>query len=317
VAKTKMKSRRHTPPGRVVQAPKKREAQRRAPSWSYAVGALFLAAAIVSGVFLLARDKGQPGSEAPASSTGLPDTPDYHSLLVAPSDPAHLLLGTHAGLYESRDGGRHWNEAALADQDAMNLARGSGGTVWTARHNVFAKSTDGGTTWSDVRPPGLPSLDIHGFAVDPTKPQRLYAAVAGKGLYRSADGGRSFTRVSAEVGGAVMALAITPDGRIFAGDMEQGLLASSDGGTSWRVVLRAPVMGLAVNPADSNTIVAGGPGILLSTDGGGKWREIRAVGQGVGPVAWSQSEPDVGYAVGFDRLLYRTGDRGDTWQPVG
>jgi photosystem II stability/assembly factor-like uncharacterized protein len=316
VAKTKSKARRQAARPRSVQAPKKRQEERRVPSWTYALGAAALVAAIAGGAFLLGRDGAQSGGEGPAASTGLPNTPDYHSLLVAPSDARHVLLGTHAGLYESRDAGRTWKKVALAGQDAMNLARSDGQTIWTAGHNVLAKSADGGTTWSDVRPQGLPSLDIHGFAVDPSNPKRLYAAVAGEGLYRSDNGGQSFDLVSSEVGGAVFALAVTPDGRILAGDQRQGLLASDDGGKSWTSVARAAILGLAINPADPETIAAGGPGVLLSTDGGRNWRQVLAISQGVGPVAWSQSDPDVGYAVGFDRVFYRTRDRGRTWRAV-
>lgn len=316
MAKTKTKTRREATRPRPVQAPKKRRDASRVPRWAYGLGSVALIALIAGGAFLLAKTQAESGSDGPAASTGLPNAPDYHSLLVAPTDTNHVLLGTHAGLYESRDGGRSWTKAALPGQDAMNLAVSEGETVWTAGHNVFAKSTDGGATWTDARPEGLPSLDLHGFAVDPNDPATLFAAVAGEGLYRSEDGGESFASVSSEVGGAVMALAVTDDRRILAGDMEQGLLASEDGGKTWRSVAQAAVMGLAINPADPQTIVAGGPGILLSNDGGASWRQALALGQGAGPVAWSASDPDVGYAVGFDRQLYRTDDRGRSWRAV-
>src|SRR6266545_2614537 len=226
---TKSKSRRKPPSKRPIQAPKKKVEARRVPRWLWALVTGLLIAGIATGAFLLAKDQPQSGGDGPAAATGgLPNTPDYHSLLVAPSNPEHVLLGTHAGLYESSDGGRDWQRAALEGQDAMNLARSEGKTVWTAGHNVFARSTDGGATWTDVRPEGLPSLDLHGFAVDPT-----------------------------------------------------------------------------------------GPGILLSRDGGRTWDEVLALAEGAGPVAWSPSDLDVGYAVGFDRVLYRTSDRGQSWQPVG
>jgi photosystem II stability/assembly factor-like uncharacterized protein len=197
----------------------------------------------------------------------------------------------------------------------MSLSRSEGTTVWTAGHNVLAKSADGGETWGDVRPDGLPSLDIHGFALDP-RDGTLWAAVAGEGLYRSTDGGESFELVSEEVGGNVMALAVTPEGRLLAGDMQEGLLASEDEGLDWRVAEPTAVMGLAVNPDDPAVVLAAGEGVLRSTDGGASWDQVLRLAQGAGPVAWSASEPDVGYVVGFDRLLYRTGDRGASWQPV-
>jgi Photosynthesis system II assembly factor YCF48 len=224
--------------------------------------------------------------------------------------PEHILLGTHAGLYESTDGGRDWRQVALVGQDAMNLARSEGETVWTAGHNVLARSSDGGATWSDVRPQGLPSLDIHGFAVDP-RDQALWAAVAGQGLYRSTDGGATFALVSKQVGGSVMALAVTPEGRVLAGDMQQGLLASENEGEDWRVAASAAVMGLAINPEDPTIVLAAGPGILRSSDGGSTWQPVLQLGEGAGPVAWSSSDADVGYAVGFDRTLTARGTAGD------
>jgi len=277
---------------------------------------LWVAVGLVAAVIAAVAVATQRGGGRAAASAGLPNTPDYHSLLVDPTNSRKLVLGTHAGLYVSSDGGRHWRFDALAGNDAMNLARPGGDTIWLAGHEVFKKSSDGGATWRDVRPAGLPSLDIHGFAVDPRNPSTLYAAVAGQGLYRSRDGGRSFSLASDQVGGSVMALAVVPDGRILAGDMRQGLLQSSDGGASWKQTLRAQLMGLAVNPSDPKRLLAAGAGIALSTDGGRSWRSVLDLADGVGPVAWSQSNPKLAYAVAFNRTLYRSGDGGASWQPV-
>jgi photosystem II stability/assembly factor-like uncharacterized protein len=256
------------------------------------------------------------GSSGSRSRSGLPNTPDYHSLLVDRADPQKLTLGTHDGLYVSTDGGAHWRPDALAGSDAMNLAQPTSATVWLAGHEVFKQSRDNGKTWSDVRPSGLPSLDIHGFAVDPRYPLILYAALAGQGLYRSVDGGRSFQAVSHVVGGSVMALALLGDGTILAGDMAQGLLASRDGGTSWRKLLAAQVMGLAVNPQQPQRVLASGGGIALSTDGGTSWRSVIDLPSGAGPIAWSSSNSKLAYAVGLDRVFYRSTDAGGSWQPV-
>jgi photosystem II stability/assembly factor-like uncharacterized protein len=286
------------------------------PGWlNRSLTALALFAGLLALATFVSRTRSGEAVRPPA--VGLPRTPDYHSLLVDDNDGRHLWLGTHLGLYESTDGGRSWRAAGLEGRDVMNLTRGRDGTLWATGHNVAATSRDEGRTWVDLRPRGLPSLDIHGFAVDPKNPKRLYAAIAGQGLYRSDDGGQSFKLLSSTVGGAVFALAVTPDGRLLAGDQEQGLLASTGGGKTWTPVVHAGIVGLAVNPGDSETIVAGGPGILRSTDGGRRWRQALAVPEGAGPVAWSRSDPDVGYAVGFDRVFYRTSDRGRTWQPVG
>jgi photosystem II stability/assembly factor-like uncharacterized protein len=274
-------------------------------------GALAAAVGVVAGLPVA-----QAANSGGHAATRLPRTSDYHSLLVAPNDPGRLLLGTHQGLFGSTDGGRTWSKAGLSGHDAMNLARPSRETLWVAGHNVLAKSTDGGATWVDVRPAGLPSLDIHGFALDRKHPGRLYAAVAGEGLYRSRNNGRSFSLVSADVGGAVFALGVLPDGRILAGDFKQGLVASGDGGKTWRLSLHEQLLGLAVNPGNPARLLATGRAIFLSDDGGQSWRRVFETAEAFGPVAWSASRPSLAYAVGFDRVLYRSTDSGRSWRAI-
>jgi photosystem II stability/assembly factor-like uncharacterized protein len=287
--------------------------------WAAAVGP-WLLALVIAAIVWLPNDEGSGSrAAAPAAEAAtLPDTPDYHSLLVSPGDPRHIWLGTHAGLHESSDGGRTWSEAALVGQDAMNLARtGRSRTVWAAGHLVLAKSTDAAESWTDVQPQGLPGLDVHGFAADPRNERNLWAAIAGEGLFRSTDGGKSFSLVSRDVGPGVMALAITPEGRVLAGDMRQGLMVSGDEGRTWRSTLGEGLMGLAVNPGRPKRVVATSQsGILLSVDGGSSWRVVLPVSGGAGPVAWAPSRPKLGYVVGFDRVLYTTTDGGASWRAV-
>lgn len=295
-----------------VQHPKRRQEPPPRRRWWIA-----LAVAIAAAAALVAALAFGTGGDGSASAAGrLPNTSDYHSLAVSPDDPDVLLLGTHQGLFRSRDGGHTWAHVALSGQDAMNLARPSGQTLWAAGHDVLAKSTDGGATWSDVRPAGLPHLDVHGFAAHPQKPATLYAALANVGLFRSTDGGRSFRVVSQQVGPAVMALAVRPDDTILAGDMQQGLMRSTDSGRSWSQVLAISAMGIAINPATPNRALATGDGIYRSEDGGRTWQRMLPLADGAGPVAWAPGAPNVAYAVGFDRTLYRSGDGGARWIPV-
>jgi photosystem II stability/assembly factor-like uncharacterized protein len=298
----------------LARAEAQRKAIQRRRAWAAAAATILLA--LGAGIIYLATRGSEASSEGGQSPAALPDTPDYHSLLVAPTDASSLVLGTHNGLYRSTDGGKTWDQASLAGQDAMNLARAKQGVVWAAGHNVLAKSEDGGQSWQDVRPDGLPGLDVHGFAVDPRDPRTLYAAIAGQGLFRSNDGGRLFGPISREVGPGVMALAVTPDGRILAGEMEQGLMVSADAGRTWKRTLDAGLMGLAVNPKDPRRILATGPGILLSRNGGKTWVEAFPLGAGAGPVAWAPSDPQTAYVVGFDQALYKTTDGGETWKAV-
>ncbi|MGH3092832.1 MAG: WD40/YVTN/BNR-like repeat-containing protein, partial [Gaiellaceae bacterium] len=100
------------------------------------------------------------------------------------------------------------------------------------------------------------------------------------------------------------------------------LLRSDDGGESWDVTEAFGAAGLAVKPDDPETVLAAGQGaltsgVLLSRDGGRTWNLVEPIEEGAGPVAWSQSEPSLGYVVGFDRRLYKTTDGGASWRPVG
>ncbi len=316
------KTKRKAASPRPVQHPKRAGSERKGPSrllWLAAASPLILTAAILA-IWLPSRggDSSTSSPNAPAkAAASLPDTPDYHSLLIDEHDPGHLWLGTHYGLYESSDGGRTWSQAGLGGLDAMNLGRSGSQTAWAAGHDTFAKSTDGGASWSNVIPKGLPTLDIHGFAVDPRNPRHLYAAVAGQGLYQSTDAAASFSLVSKSVGPGVMALAVAPDGRILAGDMQQGLLVSRNGGSSWNVMLSEGLAGLAINPKRPVRMLAtGSSGVSLSTDGGSTWHVAQPIPDGAGPVAWAPSKPSVAYAVGFDRVLYKSVNGGASWQPV-
>lgn len=155
---------------------------------------------------------------------------------------------------------------------------------------------------------GLPATsDYHSLLVDPDDPNDLLLGTH-DGLYRSTDGGVTW-RFDDLAGQDAMNLARPTNSTVWAAG--HNVLARSADGHD------AQVMALAVNPGDSSRVLAGGPGVLLSTDGAKSWRQVLDVPDGAGPVAWSASDPDVAFAVGFDRLLYRTGDGGETWAPVG
>ncbi len=214
------------------------------PGW---LNRTLVALAVFAGLLVVATFVRRTSGEAiRPPPVGLPRTPDYHSLFVDEDDDRRLLLGTHVGLYESSDGGRSWRVAGLEGRDVMNLVRAEDGALWATGHNVAATSTDDGTTWADVRPRGLPTLDIHGFTVDAGG--RLYAAVANEGLFASEDEGKTFTLVSREVGPAAYGLAVRR-GELFVGDEEKGLVRSGDGGQTWRRTLKADITAIAISPA--------------------------------------------------------------------
>ena len=191
---------------------------------------------------------------APLSPAKVPKASDYHSLLVSPTNPKELLLGTHSGMFRSLDGGKTWKHAGLTGRDVMNLVQ-AGSTLWAAGHEVLATSRDGGQTWRQVSPKGLPGLDVHGFSVRPGSPNVVYAEIAGRGQYRSQDGGRTFRLLSPPPASMVMTLSAASNGTLFAGDMQNGIYRSLNGRT-WSQTARGMSMAVAVDPRSPRRILA-------------------------------------------------------------
>lgn len=274
---------------------------------------LVLAGGVIAGIAALAavtfalRPSG-PGLEPQA--IGRTDTADVHSLRFAGS-PEHLLLGHHGGVLETRDGGRTWRPLA-ANADAMSMEV-SGESIVIAGHDIFQGSDDGGRTWAPIEA-ALPSLDIHAFARSRLDPDTMWAYLAGGGIWRTDDGGRTFTEVYQ--GDAVALAAIAPDGRdvLLGIDPFAGLVRSEDAGRTWRPLGRppgTPVASMAATP-DGNTILLGtGQGLYRTDDAGASWRTPLPETTFLA-VAVSDDGRTV-VAVSDRTEVYRSDDGGATW----
>ncbi len=169
-----------------------------------------------SRVYLMIREQAGPvvrpkvlrsddsGGSWTAADAGLPPTGDPAFLRVAPSDPDRLYL-------------------AIAVQGVIELLYGSenGGSSWTPRNN-FARRIQGG---------------INDVKVDPLNGQELWVGAV-DGLYRSNDGGRTFSaeeEFAGEATGPVDVFhAAGGAANIIAFKQGQGSgLISEDGGENW------------------------------------------------------------------------------------
>jgi photosystem II stability/assembly factor-like uncharacterized protein len=175
---------------------------------------------------------------------------DARTLAADPSRPARLFLGTADGhIFGSEDSGAHWTLLGRANSrlDAV----------------------------------------ITAIAVDPRDGNVLYASswtrdsTGGGGVFRSADGGRTWTSAGL-AGQAVRALAMAEsDPNVLVAGTLDGVYRSLDASKSWNRIspehdeeLRN-FDSLAIDPHDSNVIYAGTFHLPWKTsDGGRSWRPI-------------------------------------------
>ena len=176
------------------------------------------------------------------------------------------------------------------------------------------RSNDGGKTWRHL---GLrDGQQIGSIIVDPKNENRLFVAVLGhpygpnaeRGVYRSTDGGESFTRVlfKDENTGAIQVEFDPKDADTIYADLwagrqgpwengawqgpKSGLFKSTDGGNTWKQLTKGlPTteqglgrIGIAIAPSDRKRLYATVDanqqfgGLYASGDAGESWQKISA-----------------------------------------
>lgn len=139
----------------------------------------------------------------------------------------------------------------------MSLAL-EGDRLLAAGHWVLAESRDGGRGWRNLRPQGLPALDLHGYAV---RPGLHFALEATYGYALSRDGGKRFTLVAPKgLPKAGMAAMAFVDNILYVAPMGKGLYQSQDEGKSF-----SPV---TTPEAEVYALAAGAGGFYLGGKGG-------------------------------------------------
>ena len=189
------------------------------------------------------------------------------------------------------------------------------GTFWFgACAGGVWKTTDGGTYWRNVSDGFFNTAAVGAIAVSSSNPQVVYAGMGescircdvshGDGVYRTTDGGLSWSHLGLEATRHIARVRIHPTdpdtawvaalGDIFTTNPERGVYKTTDGGKTWRLVLhKSPKAGCAdlwLDPANPSVLYAsiweaqrypwalssGGPdsGLWRSTDGGETWEEL-------------------------------------------
>src|SRR5512140_738264 len=200
--------------------------------------------------------------------------------------------------------------------------------VVSAAASAVAAEAPRGTAGSWYRYP-LPGAEVKSLVADPVLPGVFWAGTAQGGIYRSTDGGVSWTSPPGGApfpGYAVTSLATDPDrpGAVWAGltgVVKGGMLArSTDLGRTFEVVRRwedrAGARVVAVSQRGRKTVGVGGDwGVELSEDDGATWRPSAPPhdpGSGISFLAFDPSLPGVLYCGSF-RHPFRSRDDGRTW----
>jgi photosystem II stability/assembly factor-like uncharacterized protein len=245
---------------------------------------------------------------------GLADSQQIGRIIVDPRDANTLFVaalghpyGPNAerGVFRSRDGGAHWQRVLGKDSDtgAIDLSFEPGNpqvvyaAMWQARRtpwNVYPpasgpgsglyKSSDGGSTWAQVRGNGFPEhVGRIGIAIARSSPSRVYALVDGEagGLYRSDDAGAHWRQATGDAriwqrGWYFGRIEVDPKNadRVYA--MNTIFLRSDDGGAHF-----APLKGddtgddfheLWIDPGNSERQILGvDQGAIVTLNGGKTW----------------------------------------------
>lgn len=173
-----------------------------------------------------------------------------YAIVLDPKQPATVYAGSGGGVFKSTDAGRSWKARNVGlfpneTPDGHSLAEGFvSAIVVNSRHPQTLylgcqrgvwKSTDGARTWRRIRSAGLGGL-VSSLAIDPERPQTLYAENKVPGLFKTTNGGRRWSRIGPPGSGNVLALTLDPTNpdTIYAG-MSAGAKAfkSTDGGRTW------------------------------------------------------------------------------------
>jgi photosystem II stability/assembly factor-like uncharacterized protein len=162
------------------------------------------------------------------------------ALAGSTADKRRLMAATSIGFYLSPDAGATWELVAEVSRQsrvhALAFLPGNDDVVFAATSGGLLKSGDRGRTWAP-RGGGLPQLDITGLALHPDGRTLAASDYSAGGLWRSVDGGDTWTSFPTEglASLRVWTLALDP-----AAAWRPVAAPSAGGLHAWRPVAESP-----------------------------------------------------------------------------
>jgi photosystem II stability/assembly factor-like uncharacterized protein len=263
------------------------------------------------------------------------------------------------GVFASLDGGAHW--AALGLEGSERIGRVAVDTADEQRVFVAAtgplfspggergvyRSQNAGSSWTQVLQGDNDTTGASDVQIHPLDPNRVYAVMwdhlrvpdfrryggPGSGVYRSTDGGTSWSRLAGglpppgpDVGRIGIGLAPSDLDRLYAIYIDAAgsftaFYTSTDGGDTWTAL--PPNSALAgsqstygwwfariwVDPADPLRVFVAGVPLMLSTNGGAAWTQQGSMHADQHAMAWDPNDAGRVY-LGNDGGVYRSETNG-------
>ena len=260
----------------------------------------------VSGVYYEASGSGITVPVNNAALTSLEQATTVDNITAILADSGRLFASLTTGLASSSDGGNTWALTQVvpsgpqsASQQIFDLASpvGQPQSLLAASMSALYGSTNGGTLWTQVGA-GLPAnSSVTRLLVAPSDATVTYAYInpvptfpassTPVGIYRSADGGNTWSSVSSDPTiepSALLAVDPTAANSLY-GSSASALLKSDDGGATWNqmtwnyAAAEGVPNSLAVDPVHPQILYAASvASIMRSVDGGTSWEVLRAAG---------------------------------------
>jgi photosystem II stability/assembly factor-like uncharacterized protein len=272
------------------------------------------------------------------------------------------------GIYKSIDGGESWAKMGLPESEritkiVVNPRNGDvvyacvPGKLWSdSPERGLYKTGDGGKTWSLVLKGENLSTGCSGVSLDPKDPEVVFAglwdfrrkgwtsrsggdgpdAPSGSGLFRSADGGKTWAKLTDKANkglpagpwGRVEVTVAPSDAKIdyaLIESKDSALFRSEDGGSTWErrdssqgMVWRPFYFArIVVDPKNPDRLFKGGGTVIVSEDGGRSFAPTGGSSHGDWHDLWIDPTNTTHVIGGDDGGLWTSQDGGSRWAHAG